>query len=293
MITIQLTWLQLFAGIGHPLLEYKKDIPYLPVGWITNIHHQLVRFGVQIILSSGWIPTKQRENDIILMDIVHKTIPRWAWEGINRCRLFLQATTLADVVTADSTFIPRQIFEVNTKLRQSKLLYPIQKRPYVEDIEQWQFLLNTISSNGHLFTPLGQWIRSPDQFFTYLWDDLQQTVYRQTSTGWIVFRQQSKNSRRYVRLRISVDSVPTDSTPVQAIESSTYLLILRQPETPRATISSIQDMYQVRRQIAETNVVGRYDSNDGFLKKIGGTVASYRLYTSVCYRRGTQRRHWN
>ena len=27
-------------------------------------------------------------------------------------------------------------------------------------------------------------------------------------------------------------------------------------------------MYQVRRQIAETNVVGRYDSNDGFLKKL-------------------------
>ena len=98
MIQIQSSWLQLFAGIGIPLLQYRKVIPYLPPGWITNVSHLLVETGVQIKLSSGWIPTPQRVEDRIIMDLVLKYLPSWTWECINRCRLFLQATTVANLV---------------------------------------------------------------------------------------------------------------------------------------------------------------------------------------------------
>ena len=268
MLLIQLTWLQLFAGIGTPLLEYTKIIPYLPVGWLTNIHHQLVTLGIQICLSSGWTPTKQREHDFVLMDRVHAHVPRWAWEGINRCRLFLQATTLADLVTADGKFIPRQVFEVKKKLRESQLLYPVQKRPYAEDIEQWQYLLNSISINGHLLTPLGQWTWSPDQIFSHLAEPVQNTVYKKTSTGWTVFRKQSQRSRRYIKLRLSVTTIPEDTIPVQVIESSTYLLTLPSHMSLPKSLTPTQSRYKLREEISETQVIGKFEINSSLLEEL-------------------------
>ncbi len=81
MLVIQLTWLQLFARISAPLLEYSIDIPYLPLGWLQNIHSMLVETGIKIELSFGWRPTPQRQEDRVIMDIVHSQIPSWAWAG--------------------------------------------------------------------------------------------------------------------------------------------------------------------------------------------------------------------
>ncbi len=223
---------------------------------------------VKVILLSGWVPTIQRENDIILMDLVHKIIPKWAWEGINRCRLFLQAITLTDIVTADGTYIPKNIVEVTTKLRESNLLFPVQKKPYAEDIEQWQYLISSISLNGHLVTPLGRWLRSPDQVFTYLGDKLQTTVYKRTCNGWKIFRKKSQQSRRYVKLRFEVDTVPKDSTPVKVIESSNYLLNLSITKQLNELMPPRLGLYQRRQQTAADNVLGKYDKNEMLLEDL-------------------------
>ena len=80
MILIQISWLQFFAGTSVPLLQSEIEVPYLPLGWITNLHRLLVETRVQIELSSGWIPTAQREEDRVVMDIVHNQIPEWTWD---------------------------------------------------------------------------------------------------------------------------------------------------------------------------------------------------------------------
>ena len=127
MIQIQLSWLQLFSGIGTPILMAEKRIPYLPIGWLTNIHQLLVETRVQIELSHSWVPTIQREEDRVLMDIVHHQLPDWMWEGVNRCRLFLKANTVTDIVTLDGSYIPADIcnvkknkFEINIWFFHSK-----------------------------------------------------------------------------------------------------------------------------------------------------------------------------
>ena len=268
MFIIQLTWLQLFAGIGVPILEHDSLIPYLPEGWLTNVFTHLVTLGVKVQLSSGWLPTLQRQNDRILMDIVHSQIPVWAWEGINRCRLFLQATTLADLVTLDGTYIPQQIITVTSKLRDNNLLFPIQKKPHRTDIIQWQYFMNSLSENGKLYIPLGKWIRSPDQKFQYVRESMNQTVYKRTHTGWAVFRRQSRRSRRYTKLRICVDTVPDDSIPVRVIESSRYLVVLTDQATsvPRSQ-DRRQNLYQSRSKIAETQVLGKYWVNQNLMEE--------------------------
>ena len=130
-------------------------LPYLPTGWLTNVSHLLVETGVQVELSSGWIPTPQRVEDRITMDLVLKYLPSWTWECINRCRLFLQATTVADLVSVDGTYIPRGVHKLTGRLRENQLLFPEQRRPPKKEVDLWEQFLQLISANGHLFIKLG------------------------------------------------------------------------------------------------------------------------------------------
>ena len=95
ILQLQLPWLQLFSGISTPILEEKKEVGYLPTGWLTTMHTLLVNTRIAIKLQKGWIPRQQRENDIILMDYVRHHLPLWTWESINSCRMFLKSVTLS------------------------------------------------------------------------------------------------------------------------------------------------------------------------------------------------------
>lgn len=68
------------------------------------------------------------------MDIFHHLVPSWAWGGINRCRLYLQATTIADLTTVDGTYIPKTIREVKGCLRETTLIFPCQQKPSIKMI---------------------------------------------------------------------------------------------------------------------------------------------------------------
>ena len=52
------------------------------------------------------------------MQYVVDKIPEWAWESINKCRLFLKANTIADLATIDGKYILDQI-----KMVKAPLLY--------------------------------------------------------------------------------------------------------------------------------------------------------------------------
>ena len=146
LIEMQLTWLQIFAGSSTPVLQSEIKIPYLPWGWLNTIHHHLVQHQIQVEVWNSWVPTIQSKEDSVIMDVVHHRIPSWAWTGINRCRLFLQANTITDLTTIDGLYIPVKIRNVVERIRDSKLIFPIQQKPSKRDIQQWQFLLTRLQT---------------------------------------------------------------------------------------------------------------------------------------------------
>ena len=226
VLEVQLSWIQTFAGISKPVLEYDTLITYLPVGWIQNLHTKLVDYGVQIEVHQLWTPTHQRENDRVIMDIVIKHLPGWLWHSINRCRLFLKATTVADITTMDGTFIPNKIRLLKRELRETTLNFPIQRKPSRKDIVGWQYFIDFISCNGHLHVPLGRWTRKPDQVFPYVLNASTHIVYKRTLNGWSGFGKKSPTSRRYFPCHISTSTIPEECRPVQVIDGNRYLVIV-------------------------------------------------------------------
>ncbi len=262
MILIQLTWLQLFAGSSVPILQSKRVIPYLPAGWLTNIHAILVEHRIQVELASGWLPSIQRENDRVLMDIVHTQIPQRMWEGINRCRLYLKANTVADIASIDGTYIPKKIRRVKGTIRGMALDFPEQTRPPSEDIEQWEYFISLIALEGVLHSPLGAWVRSPDQHFKFLINDTATIVYRKTGPNWVSFCRQSNKSKRYVRGGEIVASVPGYCTPVSVIEAANYIVVLHSNSQSSREFGLPQDIYTRRQRTMERHVLGNYRIDD-------------------------------
>lgn len=55
MLRIHLEWVQIHAGLALPVLEATRVIPYLPMGWVRNLHKLLqVDAGLKIQISTCW-----------------------------------------------------------------------------------------------------------------------------------------------------------------------------------------------------------------------------------------------
>ena len=258
LMNVQLSWLQLFSGISTPLFEANMVVPYLPKGWLTNLHGHLVYNNIQVVLAAGWVPSKQRSNDRVLMDIVVHSFPEWMWGGINRCRLYLEATTVADITTLDGTFVPQDIRLVKRKLRKNKLAFPAQSKPGKKDIHYWTHFMDTIAINGHLHAPLGKWTRSSDQEFQFMLDRYKKAVYKQTSRGWQVFGTRRTSNKRMTKLDLIVNSLPEGCLPIRAIEAAKYLIVLDNAADNCMMHNPIPDLYTHRQQEMKKNIMGQY-----------------------------------
>ena len=104
---------------------------------------------IQVAIVRSWTPSKQREEDWVIMDVVCHQMSQWVWEGVNQHRLYLQATTIADLTTIDGNYIPIEVQQVRAPIRENKIRFPFQAKPGKEDIKQWGFFIDSISSNGH------------------------------------------------------------------------------------------------------------------------------------------------
>ena len=258
---IQLTWIQLYAGISTPVLEYETCLEFIPPGWIMHLHSLLLETNIKVEVFGLWRPTPQRQDDRVIMDFVTHHIPSRMWGGINRCRLFLQANTFADICTIDGRIVPKKIIRVIKALRLNKLSFPHQQRPSEEDRECWKYLVDSISDDGNLHLPLGAWIRPPDQKFDFMADITNNRVYKRQKSFWTVYQKQNLHSRRYKRLHIRVNTVPALSIPATVIELTQYLLIQNSFHINQSIDTGFIPEYEANTYRCRERVIGEYQIN--------------------------------
>jgi hypothetical protein len=102
---ITMDWVQLVAGIEKPVFEDTKQIHHIMEGdWYVSIREFLHATNCQIKAVNGWLPKLEREHDKCIMDVLQCGTKENATK-INRCRIYLQATTLADISNPEGTHI--------------------------------------------------------------------------------------------------------------------------------------------------------------------------------------------
>ncbi len=236
LLEIQLKWLQLISGISTPVLECTTCVPYLPPGWITALHHKLVYYNIKVKVSDAWQPELQRKGDHIIMDFVTQKLPPWMWGPINKCRLFMQAVTLADIATFDGTHIPQEVYLVKNAYRKNTIRFPLAKRPPKTDRVQWQYYIRFITQDKReLLTPLTYWSRTPYQLFPYAWDPTTHLIYSQSHDDWIVYYHQANTRNRFETANLTRRVLPQKWIPTNVIrQSGNKLLRIDQMVAPVA-----------------------------------------------------------
>ena len=102
---INIDWVQLIAGTTRPIFEDTKQLLHLEGEWFISIREFLHSVNATIKIDGVWTPQLEREYDRCLMDIFANDITTTELVRINRCRIYLQATTIADITDAEGTKI--------------------------------------------------------------------------------------------------------------------------------------------------------------------------------------------
>jgi hypothetical protein len=103
-IRITMSYLQLLTGSNTALLQlpYPKYDKWIDHSWLTSIWKLCHRSRIDISVKNHWTPSLLRTNDVMLMDyfIMNKYNPN-ELALLNKCRIYLQVLSLADITSAD------------------------------------------------------------------------------------------------------------------------------------------------------------------------------------------------
>ena len=106
-ICINLDWVQIIAGIQRPVLEDTQPIQHMEGKWFKSIREFLHKTACTIRIDGLWTPRVQRLHDQCIMDALRTSQDAMR---INRVRIYLQATTIADIANAEGTHITEYVF---------------------------------------------------------------------------------------------------------------------------------------------------------------------------------------
>jgi hypothetical protein len=161
VMMINLEWVQIIAGILQPIFLDTRPIQHLECEWFRSLREFLHKTSSAVRLKGVWTPRLQRKHDQCIMDVFrdcNDTI------RINRVRIYLQATTIADITNAEGAKITNYAFggrysRTSENPRKSTHAWPRQPRPGPKSWKAWREAVQlTLSRDGKTQTlrqPLG------------------------------------------------------------------------------------------------------------------------------------------
>ena len=149
---------------------------------------------------------------------------------INRCRLYLRVSTLADITNARGTSILSSMYFCMEEGQVSHThFWPFQPRPGPRHRAKWQRFLDLfcVTPLLDLQTSLGKWTQTPSKKWTAYYDPTLRTVIIKTGNSWQHYCQISQFRRHWT---INKNQPIFDHTSPMHIENLQPLDILRQTD---------------------------------------------------------------
>jgi hypothetical protein len=185
---------KMHIGFGTNMFElnYERLHRLTPPTWITNIwkfsnsHH----ISVQEDITGN--TAGKRENDRHIMDIVSEDqeMSNNDLVHINRCRLFLQVVTVADIANGNGTLLRRGVLKgTMMKMNRNSYQWPRQDRPGINAWRLWRKALkrNILRGVGLHLKPnlyLGSWIDGARDKWDWFYVRATQRIYQRLPHRW-------------------------------------------------------------------------------------------------------------
>jgi hypothetical protein len=232
-IRISLEITQLETGLEFPFYEapWTDYAGYVEPTWMTHTWNFLSDTELQLKLPSPWIPEPQRQNDRFLMEILRTasstTLRDSALRSINRCRLFLQVTTLSDITDGTGKYILEDVHKGSAngiRDRKSTYEFPRQAHPPRTDWmifrRQLKLLLrdplgNFDKTTLHDSYQLKEWLPNArrSQTFRHHFAPSTACLYTYHDNGRI-YKSLARTRRQFHSHETLVPHLPPDAVPV-------------------------------------------------------------------------------
>eukprot|EP00957_Ditylum_brightwellii_P107649 8212487-Ditylum_brightwellii.AAC.2 len=120
VITIALRWVQLCAGTSWHILQNTRPILHMEGVWIEHLQNGMEHINAEIRHKHKWVVPAQRKVDKHIMDkfLESNLIPANVMKHLNYGRYYVEATTLAGIVSSDGKRIEWNcLIQKNSKQR--------------------------------------------------------------------------------------------------------------------------------------------------------------------------------
>jgi len=180
-IEILIQQYQLWAGVSQPILQDTTPYSWIPNQWLSWLCQTMHVHNIQICYSA-WVIQPLRHNDIFLMEAINELgLTPQQLEQVNTCQMYLQVTTLAEIVDHTGTTILPQAISIDPKntptglkdLSSSTLNWPMIHPPSQVSWKLWIKTICNLFSGAACQTklshPLGIWMSNYQEVRMWHW----------------------------------------------------------------------------------------------------------------------------
>lgn len=162
---------QLHLGVSQPFLTlpFPKHAKWVDKVWLTSVWQFLHQTSVVADIEHSWTPSLPRLHDRFLMEVAlefkfdHKQLAQ-----INSCWLYLQVLTIADISSADDcTLLTSALAGTRDTTCSSSYVWPNYGMLSSLMWSTWRLFLHYISRGKVLLQPLGPWISTHHQNWSW------------------------------------------------------------------------------------------------------------------------------
>jgi hypothetical protein len=211
LISTSLEQLRLEIGVPGFLTyyNYSEVESLLTFCWLQDLWKFLDRFQIKLHDKAGQLSLSLSNHQFLIQAFLRGGYKGKDLRTLNKCRMFVQANTLADIVDAGGTVITQQAWEGKCNHRTGSVLeWP--RSPDRLPSAHWTLWKQALTScflhrDRQLSQSLGHWIKQPPQRWKWFFSHSEDRLYAKEGWLWRV------HPDRYHALAADVEDLATSA----------------------------------------------------------------------------------
>jgi hypothetical protein len=231
--------LKMELGLNGPLFQHSPTVWHDVVtpSWVRFTWKFLHHYDICVRDDLPDFPM-MRENDTLLMaNFGRMLFPAMVLAKINRCRIFLQAVTIADITDGSGNKITEEAWHGKPSINLTPhLQWGWQPRPPESFWAAWRQALSKLCARHcELRTPLGRWTDAGQRRVIWWFDQASEALFQSGPTSFTFPSRSIRRTRtatfRFLASSKTSSSIPPSATPCTVSTQGAFLLYQGQAST--------------------------------------------------------------
>ena len=203
LLRANIEMIKIHLGMGQNFfqLNFERFKKLVPPSLLKHIWGFCNKYDISIDEETTSNVILRRENDRFLMEEIashNEAFTENELTHINRCRLYLQVTTMADITNGNGMCIRQGVMKgTMTKLNEAYYQWPRQTLPGVHSWRLWRKALKLCFLRGvglylHAGMQLGRWNDGEQDGWHWFYMRQNQRIFHRSGNRWKVYRRQGR-----------------------------------------------------------------------------------------------------